>query len=53
MQKLAQVIVASLGITWILTVVFELSLTPIPTTLGVGGLAVALALQDRLSNRFR
>ena len=37
---------------WLLKVVFDLSLTPILTTLGVGGIAVALALQDTLSNLF-
>ena len=37
---------------WLLKVVFDVSLTPLLTTLGVGGLAVALALQDTLSNLF-
>src|SRR5437764_969869 len=51
-QKLAQVVVVVLGAVWLLKVVFDMSLTPLLTTLGVGGLAVALALQDTLSNLF-
>jgi small-conductance mechanosensitive channel len=51
-QKLAQVAVVILGAVWLLRVVFNMSLTPLLTTLGVGGLAVALALQDTLSNLF-
>jgi small-conductance mechanosensitive channel len=51
-QKLAQVAVVILGAVWLLKVVFDMSLTPLLTTLGVGGLAVALALQDTLSNLF-
>jgi len=50
-QKLAQLVVVLLGFAWLLRV-FNVSLTPILTTLGVGGLAVALALQDTLSNLF-
>ena len=51
-QKLAQIFVVALGLIWLLKVVLDLSLTPIVTTLGVGGIAVALALQDTLSNLF-
>jgi small-conductance mechanosensitive channel len=51
-QKLVQLSILLLGILWLLKVVFDFSLTPLVTTLGVGGLAVALALQDTLSNLF-
>jgi small-conductance mechanosensitive channel len=50
-RKLAQLAVVLLGLASLLRV-FDVSLTPILTTLGVGGLAVALALQDTLSNLF-
>jgi small-conductance mechanosensitive channel len=50
-QKLAQLAVVLLGLAALLRV-FEVNLTTILTTLGVGGLAVALALQDTLSNLF-
>lgn len=50
-RKLAQLAVVAFGIAALLRV-FDVSLTPILTTLGVGGLAVALALQDTLSNLF-
>lgn len=51
-EKLAQTVIVVVGIIWLMKVVFNLSLTPILTTLGVGGIAVALALQDTLSNLF-
>ena len=51
-EKLVQVSVLLLGILWLLKVVFDVSLTPYLATLGVGGIAVALALQDTLSNLF-
>jgi small-conductance mechanosensitive channel len=51
-QKLVQLVVVTLGLVWLLKVVFDMSLTPLLTAFGVGGLAVALALQDTLSNLF-
>jgi small-conductance mechanosensitive channel len=50
-QNLAQLAVVLLGIV-ILLRALGLEITPILTALGVGGLAVALALQDTLSNLF-
>lgn len=50
-SNIIRVIVISIGITFILDV-WGVSLAPILTTLGVGGLAVALALQDTLGNFF-
>jgi small-conductance mechanosensitive channel len=50
-RNLAQIVVVILGISAILWH-FDLSLGPLLTALGVGGLAVALALQDTLSNVF-
>ena len=51
-QKLVQVSILIVGVIWLLKVVFDFSVTPVLTALGVGGLAVALALQDTLSNLF-
>jgi small-conductance mechanosensitive channel len=50
-QNLAQISVVILGVLILLNH-FSVSITPILTALGVGGLAVALALQDTLSNLF-
>jgi small-conductance mechanosensitive channel len=50
-QTLAQLAVLILGIMLILSAL-DVKVTPILTALGVGGLAVALALQDTLSNLF-
>jgi small-conductance mechanosensitive channel len=50
-QNLAQISVVILGGLIVLNH-FNVSITPILTALGVGGLAVALALQDTLSNLF-
>jgi small-conductance mechanosensitive channel len=50
-SNITRIVVFSLG----LLVIFEsmgISITPMLTALGVGGLAVALALQDTLSNLF-
>jgi small-conductance mechanosensitive channel len=50
-QTLAQLFVCILGSLWLLRA-FRVDITPVLTALGVGGLAVALALQDTLSNLF-
>lgn len=50
-QNLAKGIILILGLLMILNGL-GVSITPILTALGVGGLAVALALQDTLSNLF-
>ena len=50
-RNLAQLLVACLGAS-VLMRYLGISVVPILTALGVGGLAVALALQDTLSNLF-
>lgn len=51
-ENLAQLAVFILGAVIILRSALNVEITPILTALGVGGLAVALALQDTLSNLF-
>jgi small-conductance mechanosensitive channel len=51
LENLSRIIIFSIGGLIILNS-FGISITPILTTLGIGGLAVALALQDTLSNFF-
>lgn len=50
-QNLARLIVGGIGMLLLLNLL-GVSITPMLTALGVGGLAVALALQDTLSNLF-
>ncbi|BDC52954.1 membrane protein [Bryobacterales bacterium F-183] len=50
-QSIASLIIGAIGVL-ILLDSLQISITPILTALGVGGLAVALALQDTLSNLF-
>lgn len=50
-QNISRIIIFGIGLLIILNSL-GISITPILATLGVGGLAVALALQDTLSNLF-
>ncbi len=50
-QNFAKIVVYIIGLLFIFQAL-SISITPIITALGVGGLAVALALQDTLSNLF-
>jgi small-conductance mechanosensitive channel len=50
-RTVTRIVIFSIGILVILNAL-GISITPILATLGVGGLAVALALQDTLSNLF-
>lgn len=50
-QNIAKIFIIGIGVLIILSAL-GISITPILATLGVGGLAVALALQDTLSNFF-
>jgi small-conductance mechanosensitive channel len=50
-QTLIRLVVISIGVVMLLSN-FERQITPLLTALGVGGLAVALALQDTLANFF-
>lgn len=50
-QNISRIIILAIGILIILDSL-GISITPLLATLGIGGLAVALALQDTLSNLF-
>jgi small-conductance mechanosensitive channel len=50
-QNLVKFLIIAIGALMILNAL-GVSITPLLTTLGIGGLAVALALQDTLSNAF-
>lgn len=50
-QNISRIVILIVGVLILLNVL-GISITPILTTLGIGGLAVALALQDTLSNIF-
>jgi len=50
-KNLTKIVILTIGVLIILQTL-GISITPILTALGVGGLAVALALQDTLSNLF-
>lgn len=50
-QNIVSIVVASIGLLIVLNSL-GITITPILTALGVGGLAVALALQDTLANLF-
>src|SRR4030095_2322700 len=50
-RTLIYIFVFSIGLLVLLSE-FDVKITPILTALGVGGLAVALALQDTLANLF-
>lgn len=50
-QNIARIVIFGIGMLMILNAL-GISITPILATLGVGGLAVALALQDTLANLF-
>ncbi len=50
-RKIVQIVIYVIGVITVLSF-FGISITPMITALGVGGLAVALALQDTLSNMF-
>ncbi|HXX92939.1 MAG TPA: mechanosensitive ion channel family protein, partial [Planctomycetota bacterium] len=51
LERILKLVVGAIGIVLVLEI-FRIPVTPLLTTLGIGSLAVALALQDTLSNLF-
>ena len=50
-QRMLPILVYSLAILWALAI-FEIQISPLLATLGIGGIAIALAAQPTLSNYF-
>lgn len=50
LRELGKVILATIGLFAILSNVYQLNITAIVTSLGIGGLAIALAAQETLAN---
>ena len=50
-KRMLPILIYSLGILWMLAI-FEIEISPLLATLGIGGIAIALAAQPTLSNYF-
>ena len=50
-KRMLPILIYSLGILWVLAI-FEIEISPLLATLGIGGIAIALAAQPTLSNYF-
>ena len=50
-RRMMPIIIYAFGVLWALTI-FEIEISPLLATLGIGGIAIALAAQPTLSNYF-